>query len=114
MLDIVNKTGYGGDPDDVVREISREAGEAKTMLNISWLMDEGLLEAFRVPATYGGANYPQYVVQRVTAQGQAFVEAVSEASGWKKFLNHVTQLGQEGARISIPVILDFGLRRLDG
>jgi len=55
MLDVVNKTDYRGDPDKTVRAISQEVGEAKTMLHISWLVDEGLLEAVRVSETHWGA-----------------------------------------------------------
>lgn len=112
MLDVVNKTDYGGDPDKTVRAISQEVGEAKTMLHISWLVDEGLLEAVRVSETHLGATYPLYMVRRVTAEGQAFVEAVDADSGWKKFFSRVAQLAQEGVRVSIPVLLDYGLRQL--
>jgi hypothetical protein len=52
------------------------------------------------------------MVRRVTAEGQAFVEAVEADSGWKKFFRRVTQLAQEGVRVSIPVLLDYGLRQL--
>lgn len=114
MLDVVNKTDYGGDPDKTVRAISQEVGEAKTMLHISWLVDEGLLEAVRVSETHWGATYPLYMVRRVTGEGQAFVEAVDADSGWKKFFSRVAQLAQEGVRVSIPVLLDVGLRHLIG
>ena len=111
MLDVVDKTDYGGDPGKVIDQLAKEIGEAKVMLHVSWLVDEGLLEADRLSATFGGPSYPQYIVNRVTASGQAFVQAVASSTGWKGFLSRIAELAREGARISIPVVLELGLRQ---